>query len=159
MPNVSVNSPKKKERKKGLFLAGNSSESWSHSSTLLLTLFYFLLEVFRNVFKSQNIDSVLFPAKWQRQGSRWTAAQMCDLWLELFGGAGLLHALNSPALCMAITWERSLAFQLHTGCMAVFHIINGWSFSPSNGMINSLWCRQKPSRHVESNDSIMFFTP
>lgn len=78
----------KRQRKKKRFIlrtTGYSSENCSHSSELLLTLFYFLLEVFRNVFKSENIDSVLFPAKWQRQASRWTAAQMCDLWLKLFG--------------------------------------------------------------------------
>lgn len=94
--------------------------------------------------KNKKGDSTLSPAKWQRQAyraSRWTAAWMFDLWFKLFCGATPVHALSPTALCMAITWEWNLAFQLHLGYIAVFHIHNGYSFNPIPDVINGYWSK------------------
>lgn len=102
--------------------------------------------------KNKNRDSTQFPARWQRQtyrASRWTAALMLDLWFKLFGGASLVRVLNSTTLCMAITWEWNLAFQLQLGYIAVFCINDDYSFSTIPvGVIDSYWWRHLRDTHL-----------
>lgn len=80
--------------------------------------------------ENKSIDGTQLPAKWQRQAysaSRWTATWTFDLWTKLFRGAGQVRVLNSAALCMAITWERNLAFQLQPGHIAVCGVSDDYS--------------------------------
>ena len=53
---------------------------------------------------------------------------MFDLWFKLFCWASLVRVLNSAALCMAITLEWNLAFQLQLGYIAVIRVSNDYSF-------------------------------